>query len=243
MNIDGCVALVTGANRGLGSAYVGALIAAGASKVYAGTRNLSGMHGNDNRVVPVRLDVTQAADVDSVAKACGDVNILINNAGIMLGKSILSSNSEDAMRREFEVNAFGVLRMSRAFAPVLARNGGGAIVNMLSVVSWFVLPFNATYCASKHAALAVTDGLRIELKGQGTQVVGVYAGFIDTDMAAGSTQPKTPPRQVAEATLNGLRQGFDHVLADQRAHDIQNAVRENPEALARQMQERWDAAK
>ncbi len=243
MKIEGCVALVTGANRGLGRAYVAALIAAGAARVYAGTRDLSGTQSDDSRVVPVLLDVTNVSDVDSVAKACGDVNILINNAGIMLGKSILASNSEEAMRQEFEVNVFGVLRMSRVFAPVLAKNGGGAIVNMLSVVSWFVLPFNATYCTSKHAALAVTDGLRIELKGQGTRVVGVYAGFIDTDMAAASTAPKTPPRQVAEATLNGLREGIDHVLADQRAHEIQNSVRTDPEALARQMQERWDAAK
>jgi NAD(P)-dependent dehydrogenase (short-subunit alcohol dehydrogenase family) len=243
MNIEGCVALVTGANRGLGRAYVAALVAAGASKVYAGTRDLSDMQSNDSRVVPMRLDVTDASDVDSVAKACEDVNILINNAGIMLANSILASNSEDAMRREFEVNVFGVLRMSRTFSSILAKNGGGAIVNMLSIVSWFVFPFNATYCASKHAALAVTDGLRIELKGQGTRVIGVYAGIIDTDMAAGSTQPRTPPRQVAEATLNGLRQGIDHVLADQRAHDIWDAVRKDPEALARQMQERWDAAK
>ena len=125
--------------------------------------------------------------------ACPDVNLLINNAGVMLKSPMLAEGSEDALRREMEVNVYGVLAMVRAFAPILARNGGGAIVNMLSVVSWFVNPFNATYCASKHAASAVTDALRIQLKAQGTHVVGVYAGFIDTDMAARVNAPKPPP--------------------------------------------------
>ena len=124
---------------------------------------------------------------------------------IMLKSPMLTEGSEDALRREMEVKVYGVLAMMRAFAPVLAHNGGGAIVNMLSVVSWFVNPFNATYCASKHAALAVTDAARIQLKAQGTQVVGVYAGFIDTDMAARVDAPKTSPRQVAERALEGLR--------------------------------------
>jgi NAD(P)-dependent dehydrogenase (short-subunit alcohol dehydrogenase family) len=119
----------------------------------------------------------------------------------MLASPIVAENSEAALRAEMEVNVFGMLRMVRAFAPILAKNGGGAIANMLSVVSWFVFPFNATYCASKHAALALTEGVRMQLKAQGTRVVAVYAGFIDTDMAAGFDREKTPPRQVAECTL------------------------------------------
>ena len=196
MDIIGKTALVTGANRGLGRAFAGALLEAGASKVYAGARDPSTV--SDPRLAPIRLDVTSSRDVAAAADACGDVAILINNAGAMLSSPILSENSEDALRREMEVNVFGMLAMAKAFAPVLARNGGGAIVNMLSVVSWYDYSFNATYCATKHAALAVTDGLRIQLKGQGIDVIGVYAGFIDTDMGAAlSSGPKTSSQQVA----------------------------------------------
>src|SRR5208282_2128346 len=182
MNIEGCVALVTGANRGLGRAYAEALLASGAAKVYAGARDPSAIA--DGRLRSIRLDVTSRTDIAAAVKACPDVNLLINNAGVMLKSPMLAEGSEDALRRELEVNVFGVLALVRAFAPILAHNGGGAIANVLSVVSWFVSPFNATYCASKHAALAVTDAVRIQLKAQGTHVVGVHAGFIDTDMAA-----------------------------------------------------------
>jgi NAD(P)-dependent dehydrogenase (short-subunit alcohol dehydrogenase family) len=241
MNIENAVAIVTGANRGLGKAYAEALLAAGAAKVYAGARDPAAI--TDKRLVPIKLDVTSPQDVAAAAAACGDVTILINNAGAMLMSPTLTAGSEAALRHEIEVNVFGLLAMSRAFAPILARNGGGAIANMLSVVSWFVAPLNSTYCASKHAALAVSDALRIELKAQGTQVVGVYAGFIDTDMAAGIDQPKTPPRQVAERTLAGIREGKDHVLADSRAEEIWRATRTDPAALAALMQARWDEAK
>jgi short-subunit dehydrogenase len=122
-----------------------------------------------------------------------------------------------------------MLAMIRAFAPILASNGGGAVVNMRSVVCWFVPPFNATYAASKHAALAVSEAARIQLKSQNTQVVGVYAGFIDTAMAAGINQPKTLPKQVAERTLEGIVSGKDHVLADNRAEEIWQATRSDPE--------------
>jgi short-subunit dehydrogenase len=134
-----------------------------------------------------------------------------------------------------------MLAMTKALAPVLRHNGGGVIVNMLSVVSWYVYPFNATYCASKYAALAVTDGLRIQLKAQGTHVIGVYAGFIDTEMAAAlSSGPKTSPQQVAEKTIHGIRAGLDHVLADERAESVWQAVRQDPAKLHAEMQARWD---
>jgi NAD(P)-dependent dehydrogenase (short-subunit alcohol dehydrogenase family) len=161
----------------------------------------------------------------------------------MLAKPMIAEDSETALRAEMEVNVFGMLRMVRAFAPVLAKNGGGAIANMLSVVSWFVYPYNATYCTSKHAALALTDGVRIQLKGQGTQVVAVYAGFIDTDMAAGVGSPKTSAQQVAERTLAGIRDGQDHVHADERSEQIWQAVKSDPAALHAQMQQQWDDGK
>jgi NAD(P)-dependent dehydrogenase (short-subunit alcohol dehydrogenase family) len=239
MKIEGCVALVTGANRGLGKAYTEALLAAGAAKVYAGARDPSSVAGPG--LTPIKLDVTSASDVAAAAARCGDVSLLVNNAGILLMRPMLAEDAEAAMRREMEVNVYGTLAMVRAFAPILARNGGGAIVDVLSTVSWFVVPFQATYCASKHAALAVTDAARIELKAQGTQVVGVYAGYIDTEMAAQVAQAKTSPREVAERTLDGIRAGEDHVLVGARAREVWQAMRTDPGQMAQQMQRLWDA--
>jgi NAD(P)-dependent dehydrogenase (short-subunit alcohol dehydrogenase family) len=239
MDINGKTALVTGANRGLGRAFAEALLAAGAAKVYAGARDPSSVI--DPRMTPIQLDVTSAADVQAAAAACGNVDILINNAGAMFATTVLSNDSGSVLRREMDVNVFGVLAMAKAFAPGLARNGGGVIVNMLSVVSWYVYPFNSTYCATKHAALAVTDGLRIELKAQGIRVLGVFAGFIETDMGASlSAGPKTPPHQVAEKTLEGIRGGLDSVLADERAESLWQAVRQDPVKLHADMQALWD---
>jgi short-subunit dehydrogenase len=161
----------------------------------------------------------------------------------MLNTPILSPDAVDAMRKEMEVNVFGMASMIQGFAPILAKNGGGAIVNMLSVVSWFTPPFNATYAASKHAALAVSDAARIELRKQGTQVIGVYAGFIDTEMAAAASGPKTAPAQVAARTLEGVESGLNHVLADERARKIYDAVRRDPEQLERTQQDVWDQRK
>lgn len=238
MEVQNSVAFVTGANRGLGKAYVEALLAAGAAKVYAGVRDVANI--TDKRLTPIKLDVTSPRDIAAAVELCDDVNILINNAGILLSSPILADGSESAMRREMEVNVYGLLGMSRAFAPILSRNGGGTIVNMLSVASWFLSPFIATYSVSKHAALAVSDALRIELKGQNTHVVGVYAGFIDTDMAAQIDRPKVLPRQVAERTLDGIRTSNDHVFADTRSEEIWQSLRTDPAKLAAQMQELWD---
>ena len=240
MKIAGCIALVTGANRGLGRAYVEALLGAGAAKVYGGARDPASI--TDPRVTPIRLDVTDPDQVAAAAALCADVTLLINNAGIMLSTPMLADASDVAMRREMEVNVFGTLAMVRAFAPVLAANGGGAIVNMLSVVSWFTSPFNATYGASKQAELAVTDGARIQLKAQGTQVIGVYAGYIDTDMAAGVDADKISPQEVANATLEGVEAGAHHVPVGARAHEIWRARCTAPAELEAAMQKAWDAS-
>ena len=241
MNIARSVALVTGANRGLGKAYVEALLSSGAAKVYAGARDPSKI--TDTRVIAVQLDVSSKCEINAAVRQCSDVTLLVNNAGAMLNTPILAPNAVDAMRKEMEVNVFGMASMIQAFAPILAKNGGGAIVNMLSVVSWFTPPFNATYAASKHAALAVSDAARMELRKQGTRVIGVYAGFIDTEMAAGRSGPKTSPAQVAALALEGVESGLNHVLTDERARQIYDAVRADPEQLERTQQEAWDQRK
>ena len=240
MDIENCTALVTGANRGLGKSYVEALLAAGAGKVYAGARDLRSVKAYDPRVVPVELDITQGKQVDAAAQVCPDVTLLVNNAGIMNECAMLAEGAEAELRAELEVNVFGTLRMVRAFAPVLGRNGGGAIVNVLSVTSWVIYPHNATYGASKHAARALTDAIRIQLKAQGTQVVGVFSGYIDTDMAASVNRPKVAPMQVAERTLAGIREGQNQVYADERTEETWNAVRTDPAGLHARVQQMWD---
>jgi short-subunit dehydrogenase len=178
--------------------------------------------------------------VAAAAAACRDVTLLVNNAGIMRETSLFAPAGLASLREELEVNALGLAAMIRAFAPVLGANGGGAMANMLSVVSWYVYPFNATYCASKAAALAVSDAARFELKAQGTLVVGVYAGFIDTDMAARVEGRKTPPEQVAERTLAGIREGQHHVYADAFTEETRRVLRQDPEGWAGSMQREWD---
>jgi NAD(P)-dependent dehydrogenase (short-subunit alcohol dehydrogenase family) len=223
VNLEGCVALVTGANRGLGKGLAEGLLAAGARKVYAGVR--APQATTPPGTTPIRLDVTSANDVQLAAEACGDVTLLVNNAGILLAHNALDSGAEDALRDELNVNVFGVMRMARALAPILNRNGGGAMVNVLSVVSWFVTPVNATYCASKHAALAITDALRTELRSQNTHVHAVYAGFIDTDMATKATGSKTSVGDIVARTLDGIRSNSDHILADARAAELWQALK------------------
>lgn len=207
MNIENSVALVTGANRGLGLAYAKALLAAGAKKVYAGMRDTSGFEVPG--LVPVQINITNAVSVAAAAEQCADVSILVNNAGI-----IRSPSTEEGARAEMETNYFGTLAMCRAFAPVLATNGGGALVNMLSVLSWLSLPGTSGYSASKAAAWSMTNGLRHELRAQGTLVIGVHAGYIDTDMAKGVSAPKARPEDVAAQTVAAIGAGHQEVLAD-----------------------------
>jgi NAD(P)-dependent dehydrogenase (short-subunit alcohol dehydrogenase family) len=211
MELEGTVALVTGANRGLGKAYVEGLLDAGAAKVYAAARDPRTI--TDPRVTPVRLDVTDAEQVAEAARTLTDVGIVINNAGIGRPATPLGADIDDA-RAELEVNYLGLLRVSQAFPKAKA------LVNVLSVASFRPLMTLATYSASKAAAWSLTSSLRDEL--EDTLVVGVHAGFIDTDLAAAiPDDQKIPPRQVVDATLRAIVAGETEVLAD----DVSRAAR------------------
>jgi NAD(P)-dependent dehydrogenase (short-subunit alcohol dehydrogenase family) len=213
MNIEGSTALVTGANRGLGAAFVRALLAGGAAKVYAAARNPSSI--KQAGVVPVELDVTQPEQVAALARDLRDVTLVVNNAGVFEPGPLLAPNAAEALLRQISTNAIGPLRLVQAFAPVLAANGGGAVVNMLSVLSWLTLAHvSGTYSASKAAAWALSNALRQELKAQGTALLSVHAAFIDTDMASAVQMPKTSPDDVARITFDALRAGQSEVLVD-----------------------------
>ncbi|HWV55028.1 SDR family oxidoreductase [Pseudorhodoplanes sp.] len=231
MKIAGATALVTGANRGLGLAFARALVERGAARVYAGARDPGSVTLSE--VVPIKLDVTKDEEVAAAARQASDVTLLINNAGIAKFGSFLADGAIEDTREHFEVNLVGPLRMARAFAPVLAKNGGGAIVNVLSVASWINSPLLATYGASKAAAWAFTNGLRIELEGQGTQVLGLHAGFIDTDMTREITTPKSSPETIVKETLDALERGDRQVLADEvTRHVYRGLTAEQPVYLS-----------
>ena len=222
MDIKNAVVLVTGANRGLGRALVEALKQAGAARIYAAARNPAAI--DQQGVTAIALDVTSPDSIAAAAKACPDVNVVINNAGIARGGVLLSDTGEQTAREEMDTNFWGPWRVTQAFAPTLARNGGGALVNVLSVLSWISLPGTATYCISKAAAWSLTNGLRNELRGQGTQVVGVHLGLMDTDMTAGFDAPKIAPKDVAEQIVRALQDGSDEVLADDTSRQVKASL-------------------
>jgi NAD(P)-dependent dehydrogenase (short-subunit alcohol dehydrogenase family) len=239
--IDGAVAVVTGANRGLGRAYVTALLERGAARVYAGARDPGSIDADDDRVIPLALDITRAAGVASAATLAADATIVINNAGAMLESPFLSATDTEAARAEMETNYFGTLAMARAFAPVLAANGGGALVNVLSVASFYSLPFNASYCASKAAEWSLTNALRLEMHAAGTLVVGVHPGFIDTDMTATVRDAKIDPAEVARQTLDAVRAGHPEVLTDDHTREAKQTIPTHLRTLYPELQKRWDA--
>lgn len=192
--------------------------------------------------MPVALDVTDHEQVQALAEQLGDVTIVVNNAGIGLGATGVGGAGLDDHRAEFEVNYFGTLAVARSFAPVLARNGGGALVNMLSALSFVAFPAFGNYSATKAAAWSLTNALRTQLRAQGTQVVGVHAGFIDTDMAASVTAPKIAPEEVARQAVEAIAAGREEVLADDVARSVKAALPNDLEVLYPNIQKDYDAA-
>jgi NAD(P)-dependent dehydrogenase (short-subunit alcohol dehydrogenase family) len=238
MKVEGAAALVTGANRGLGAAIAQALLDAGA-KVYGAARDPATI--TNQGLIAVPLDVTDGDDIAIAARTCRDVSIIVNNAGILRSSASLAPGAVDAARAEMETNFFGSMRMARAFAPVLRRNGGGALVNVLSVLSFVSMPQGATYSASKAAAWSLTNALRIELRRQGTLVVAVHAGFIDTDMAAGVTAEKISPQSVAAQIVAAIEAGAEEVLADPTSEMVKATLADDLTVLYPALQAQWDA--
>lgn len=220
MQLKNAVVLVTGANRGIGAEFVAQLRERGAGKIYAASRDGA---VDVNGVEPIRLDITDPSQIQAAAAAAGDVQVLINNAGISTGTSVVSGSVAD-IRREMDTNFFGPLLMTQAFAPILKINGGGAILNVVSALSWFTAPGAGAYAASKAAAWSLTDSARLELADQGTHVVGVHMGLVDTDMAAGVQAPKISPSALASAGLDAIESGLDEVLADDWARLVKSGL-------------------
>lgn len=226
MNIENSTVLITGANRGIGLAFAKAFLARGAKKVYAGSRdpakiNLAG-------VTPIQLDVNSADDVQAAANLAKDVTIVVNNAGIANLGSFMADNAEAVLRSHLETNVLGPLRVSRAFAPVLAHNGGGALVNVASIASWISSPLLASYAVSKSALWSLSNGLRNDLRGQGTHVMTLHMGFVDTDLTKGLEMPKSTPEEIVERTLQALEAGALEVLADDMTKQVKSALSAEP---------------
>jgi NAD(P)-dependent dehydrogenase (short-subunit alcohol dehydrogenase family) len=239
MKIAGSVALVTGANRGIGAAYTRSLLERGAAVVYGAARDPETI--SEPGVKPIKLDIADPAAIERAVQQCGDVNLVVNNAGILLSSPLIGAPDLAAARAEMDVNYWGTLAMCRAFAPVLATNGGGALVNVLSVVTWFTPPETGSYAVSKAAAWAMTNGIRVELAAQGTLVVGVHVGFVDTDMAAGINAPKTSPVEVARQTLDAIEAGRIEVLTDAISKQTKANLSRDHELIYPAVQAEWDA--
>jgi NAD(P)-dependent dehydrogenase (short-subunit alcohol dehydrogenase family) len=220
MRIEGSTALVTGANRGLGRRLAEELLARGAT-VYAGARDPGSI--DLAGVTPVALDITDPASVAAAAEATGDVSLLINNAGSSTGAGLLDGSLAD-IELEMNTHFFGTLAMTRAFAPQLAQAGGGAILNVLSVLSWVSFPGSGAYCAAKSAEWSLTNATRVQLAGQNTQVTALHVGYMDTDMARHVTSAKTDPALVAKLALDGLAAGQPEVLADDISQQVQRGL-------------------
>ncbi|WP_426186649.1 SDR family oxidoreductase [Microbacterium sp. TWP3-1-2b2] len=236
MNIADQIALVTGANRGIGREFVLELLERGVSKVYATARRPESIDFDDNRVVPLRLDLLDHDSVVAASAIARDVTLLVNNAGISTGAALVTGDLAE-IRREMDTHFWGTLDVIREFSPVLAANGGGAIVNVLSALSWFASPGAGSYAAAKAAEWNMTNGVRLELAAQGTLVQGVLLGAADTEIAAGYDGPKIDPRDVPRLSLDGLTEGSIEVIVDDWTAMVKGALADDPAPFYERMTE------
>ncbi|HIK08987.1 MAG TPA: SDR family oxidoreductase [Oscillatoriaceae cyanobacterium M33_DOE_052] len=239
MNIQGSVALITGANGGLGTEFIKALLAAGVGKIYACARRIDSLNAtvqlDPSRVVAVQVDVTKPAEVEAAAKQCTDVTLLFNNAGVSKDQGVISAPNMDGVRAEMETNFFGTMAMCRAFAPVLKANGGGAIINIVSLLGKINLPFMGTYSCTKAAELSLTQCVRAELAGQKTLVIGVMPGTIDTKFAVLYPDPKVSPEEVVRATLQAIVDEEEDIYPGEQAAYVSGALLQDPKAVEKQL--------
>ena len=217
IDLSSSTVLVTGANRGFGRHLAEQLVARGA-KVYAAARNPESV--DLPGAIPIQLDITDPASVAATAKAAPDVTVLINNAGIGTGASLLTGDVAD-IRLEFDTHLFGTLDITRGFVPVIEGNGGGAILNVLSVLSWITFPQVGGYSAAKSAEWSMTNALRAELAPRNITVSGLHVGYMDTDLTAGVDAPKSDPAVIAALTLDALAAGAPEILADDLSKQVQ----------------------
>jgi NAD(P)-dependent dehydrogenase (short-subunit alcohol dehydrogenase family) len=218
-SLDGRTVLVTGAHGGLGEQFVRQALERGAGKVYAAARNRKDW--DDRRVEGLILDITKREDIEACITAAPDVDLLINNAGIAPAGDAIGG-PEDALRAIFETNFFGTLALANAFTPVLAANGGGTLLNVLSLAAWISVPTG--YAASKAAMWSATNALRLSLQGQGTQVVGLLVGMVDTPMSARWDVPKVSARSVVEQAYDGIAAGLVEILADETTRELKRQL-------------------
>ena len=235
MKISDSVALVTGGNRGIGEAFVRALLAGGARRVYVGSRDVANArHLVDeapDRVVAIPLDVTHPQDVEQAAANCPDVSILINNAGAFCMQTLLRAPDMTSARMEMEINYFAPLAMCRAFAPILGRNPQSAIANVLSSGGVVAVPGMGGYSPSKFAARAMTTCIRAELAPQGTSVTALIVGSVDTRMASHVEGFKEAPATIAKAGLKAIERGIDEMDTDSMAIEVRASLARDPKAL------------
>ncbi len=228
--IQGAAALVTGGNRGFGRATVDELLDRGAAKVYATARTPH--TPPDERIVALVLDVTDDHSVAAAALTATDVSIVVNNAGISLNTPVLDAPFED-IRAELETNLFGIIRVARAFSPILARHPSSSLVNVLSVLSW--LAFGKGYEISKAAAWSATNSMRLQLREQGTTVTALHVGFMDTDLTAHLDVPKADPREIARQAADAILTGRYEILADETTRAVKSQLSHDLTSLYTQL--------
>lgn len=235
MKIKDCVALVTGTNRGIGRRIVEELCARGARRVYAAMRDPSVAQGLPAAAEPVALDVTDPAAVARAAQRCADVSLLVNNAGVNKNQGLVAAADLAGARAEIEVNYFGTAAMCRAFAPVLARNGGGMVANVLTITARVPLPAMGSYCASKAAALHLTDCIRAELAAQRTAVLAFLPSAVDTDMTRElQGVPKEAPQAAARALCDAIERGAEEAPFGARAEYVMRMLQQDPAKVRRE---------